>query len=243
MADPQKWDSEAQLCDAFASWARKGGCGREPWTVYPETGGFDLLLVNKTGHQLGIEAKLSMNPRVCVQSLPSLYAGGEGPDWRGILVPKINGDLAELMKIHGVVIFTPALTHYRSTQDFNPWLYKSDCNFNPWFDWNPVKRCALPEMVPDVAAGVPSPVRMTQWKEAALKVLAHIEAHGFITAKQVKSYGVDSRRFCASDGWLISLGDGRWGRGNVPSFDKQHPTEYAVFLERVSGQTLLGETP
>lgn len=235
MKDP-RFPTEAALCDAFTAWARAGGGMRRDiseWTVYPETGGFDLLLVDKHGRQLGIEAKLSMNPKVCAQAIPDAYGYQEGPDWRGILVPSINGDLAELVKIMGLVIFTPdSYQREGRPTDFQPWLDGSNNLCTGWFDWNPVKRCRLPEMVPDVPAGVPSPVRLTQWKEGALKVLAHIEAHGSITARQVKDYGIDSRRFCASDGWLVSVGNGQWARGSVPAFDKQHPAEYAAYLQR-----------
>lgn len=99
-----------------------------------------------------------------------------------------------------------------------------------WHDWNPPKRCELPEMVPTVRAGVPAPVRLTPWKIGALRVMADLEIHGFVTAKSVRERGVDARRFCASDGWLQSLGDGRWGMGAMPRFDEQHPTEYAQIL-------------
>src|SRR5690606_36396585 len=86
-----------------------------------------------------------------------------------------------------------------------------------WFDWNPERRCDLPEIVPVVRAGVPSPLQLTPWKIGALKVLAHLEVYGAITAKGVKEYGIDARRFCATDGWLQQLGGGRWGRGKVPA--------------------------
>lgn len=217
--------TEAALCDAFAEWARAGGNTRRKWTVYPETGGFDLLLVDDEGRQLGIEAKLRMNTKVCTQALPDAWGMECGPDWRGILVPSINAELAALMKLLGVLVFTP----YQHHSGFNPSLYQ-DQVYDTWFDWNPQRRCELPPMVPSVPAGVPAPVRLTQWKVGALKVLAHLELHGSITAREVKEYGVDPRRFCSTDGWLTKLGEGRWARGCVPAFDEQHPTEYAELL-------------
>jgi hypothetical protein len=99
-----------------------------------------------------------------------------------------------------------------------------------WHDWNPPRRCELPEIVPTVRAGVPAPVRLTPWKIGALRVMADLEIHGFVTAKSVRERGVDARRFCASDGWLQSLGEGRWGKGTMPRFDEQHPDEYAQIL-------------
>lgn len=221
--------TESALCACFSGWVKAGGGTRyAPWTVYPETGGFDLLLVDPEGRQLGIEAKLRMNAKVLVQALPSRWQVDQGPDWRGILVPAINGELNELATLHGLIVFTPHAT-WRGGFDFNPMLLPSI--YDAWFDFNPLKRCELPPMVPDLPAGVPSPVQMTPWKVGALKVLAHLEIHGSITAREVRACGVDSRRFCASDGWLVSIGNGRWKRGRVPAFDAQHPAEFARFVE------------
>lgn len=233
MRGPSKFASEAALCDAFMAWARRGGGGREPWTVYPETGGFDLLLVDPHGRQLGIEAKLTMNPKVCVQALPSQWRSDHGPDWRGVLVPKINPDLVELMRLYGVVVFVPCARFSEGRPDFTPALYEADGKWQNWFDWNPAKRCELPPMVPDVPAGVPSPIKLTMWKVGALKVLAHLELYGTVTARQVREYGVDPRRFCAADGWLRAEGNGNWSRGSVPAFDQQHPAEYAATLAQL----------
>lgn len=223
--------TEAALCAAFSAWVRDGGGTRyEPWTVYPETGGFDLLLVDPQGRQLGIEAKLRLNAKVLVQALPSRWSNLSGPDWRGILVPAANGELSELAKLHGLVVFTPWST---DPTQFSPQLSQSSRVYDAWHDFNPDKRCELPPMVPGLPAGVPSPVMLTPWKVGALKVLAHLEANGTITAREVRAYGVDPRRFCASDGWLKSEGNGKWSRGTVPAFDEQHPAEYAQFLEVV----------
>ena len=227
-----RFPTEAVLCDAFAAWVRKGGSTRyEPWTVYPETGGFDLLLVDPHGRQMGVEAKLRLNAKVCTQALPSRWYQGEGPDWRAVLVPAANEDFEALLRLHGVIVFTPHATRYNGEIEFGPMLL-ADSNYDTWFDWNPSKRCELPPMVPEVRAGVPSPIRLTTWKVGALKVLALLELHGTVTAREVRECGVDPRRFCAADGWLKSAGDGKWTRGNVPAFDQQHPTEYAEFLRQ-----------
>lgn len=99
-----------------------------------------------------------------------------------------------------------------------------------WHDWNPPKRCELPEIVPMARAGVPAPIRLTPWKIGALRVMADLEIDGFVTAKSVRGHGVDARRFCASDGWLKQLGAGKWGRGTIPDFDHQHPEAFAQVL-------------
>lgn len=231
----QSFATEAELCAAFTRWvtAKNGGAGPQygPWQVYPETGDFDLLVVDKYGRQLGIEAKLKMNAKVLVQALPASYSAGRGPDWRGILVPAINPDLAELAKLHGLVVFTPM--QGTPGTDFTPGLYYTEMVFNAWHDFNPEHRCPLPPLVPDLPAGVPAPVKLTPWKVGALKVLAHLELHGTITAHQVRDCGVDSRRFCSTDGWLESAGGGQWRRGRVPAFDQQHPDAYAMVLARL----------
>lgn len=246
--------TEAALCDQFMGDMRALG----GWTLYPETAGFDILAVyDKTGHQLGIEAKLSLNAKVADQILPADYAGGmdEGPDFRAVVVPFVgeaSEGISKMLGILGVMVWTPETDWQRGREVFHfarvldKWnhgsgradrrsydvtdgaLHEWD---RAWHDWNPVRRCRLPEIVPDVRAGVPCPLQLTPWKIGALRVLADLEIDGFVTAKSVRERGVDARRFCASDGWLQMLGGGRWGRGKIPSFDQQHPEAYAQVLE------------
>lgn len=80
------FDNEAALCATFMSALPEG------WTAYPETAGFDILLVRAAdGAQIGIEAKMSLNAKVLLQSIEGMYSQYEaeraGPDWRGALVP------------------------------------------------------------------------------------------------------------------------------------------------------------
>lgn len=253
--------TEAALCAAFIEDVNRVG----GWTVYPETAGFDILCVyDRTGHQLGVEAKLALNARVAEQILPGVAGysvGGAGPDFRAVLVPTItdaNEGIATLLGIVGVMVFKPCWTYERGGRygssapgigrthptfidlfAHNGWPHRpydpeagatGDHGSPAWFDWNPVRRCELPEIVPDVAAGVPAPTMLTQWKIGALRVLAELEVEGSITAAGVRAYGIDARRFCASDGWLQQLGEGRWARGALPAFDQKHPEAYAQVL-------------
>lgn len=243
--------TEAALCDCFIrSMQAVGG-----WTVYPETAGFDILCVyDKTGHQLGIEAKLQLNAKVADQILPDHYMGygaegRQGPDFRAVIVPCIteaSAGIAKMLGVLGVLVWSPENNYGRGWHFKRSigWSYvdrtdrrSHDTSDGPlyewdmaWHDWNPSRRCALPEIVPHVRAGVPAPLRLTPWKIGALRVLADLELDGFVTAKSVRDCGVDARRFCASDGWLEPLGGGKWGRGRVPSFDQQHPEAYAEIL-------------
>lgn len=246
------YPTEAALCARLIDCLTSTG----GWVVYPETAGFDILAVwAATGHQLGIEAKLQLNSKVADQILPQLWggAGARGPDFRAVLVPcttEANQGIARMLESLGVQVLVPDSctdrwnpqpgqqiqreVHRQDLRSTAPWDTDGgalrEWGQPAWFDWNPEQRCELPEIVPLVAAGVPAPVRLTPWKIGALKVLADIELDGFTTAKGVRAHGVDPRRFCASDGWLQQLGEGRWARGSIPAFDRQHPEAYAEVL-------------
>ncbi len=246
------YPTEAALCARLIECLSSTG----GWQIYPETAGFDILAVWKaTGHQLGIEAKLQLNAKVADQILPSDWYGGhrQGPDFRAVLVPcttEANYGIARMLDALGVQVLVPDSctgrwkpqpgeqiqrgVHRADLRISSPWDTEGgqlhDYCQPAWFDWNPQHRCTLPEIVPLVAAGVPAPIRLTPWKIGALKVLADIEVDGFTTAKGVRAHGVDPRRFCASDGWLQQLGDGKWARGSIPAFDQQHPEAYAQVL-------------
>lgn len=245
-----RFPTEASLCELFIADMRAMG----GWTIYPETAGFDILLVrDATGHQLGVEAKLQLNAKVADQILPSGHAGygqegAEGPDFRAVIVPYVGESsegIAKMLGILGVQVWSPdwrsrvrGEMHFRfSPHRINDDARECDETQGPlmswdlaWHDWNPPRRCPLPEIVPMVAAGVPAPIRLTPWKVGALKVIADLEVFGFVTAKSVRDHSVDPRRFCASDGWLTSLGEGRWARGTLPRFEDQHPEAYAQVL-------------
>ncbi|WP_367346473.1 hypothetical protein [Stenotrophomonas bentonitica] len=246
------YPTEAALCVQLIECLTSTG----GWEIYPETAGFDILAVWKaTGHQLGIEAKLQLNSKVADQILPRHWSSchGQGPDFRAVLVPcttEANYGIARMLDALGVQVLVPDVAsrywkpkpgeqvkrdvHPADLRSSAPWDTESgnlyDWGQPAWFDWNPEQRCTLPEIVPLVAAGVPAPLRLTPWKIGALKVLADIELDGFTTAKGVRAHGIDPRRFCASDGWLPQLGDGRWARGSIPPFDQQHPEAYAEVL-------------
>lgn len=241
MNKPPKFESEAALCAAFIADIHE----QRGWIVYPETAGFDILLVREdTGHQLGLEAKLTLNAKVADQIIPgpgsaAYYGCPWGPDWRGIIVPAIteaSAGIAKMLGILGVMTFTPERDYSRQRWG-GDWKERWKFSIEEpgyydlhWHDWNPGLRCPLPELVPSVAAGVPAPIQLTPWKIGALKVMADLELDGFVTSKSVRERGVDPRRFCAADGWLTPLGDAKWGAGRIPRFDLQHPTEYAQIL-------------
>ena len=112
--------TEADLCDLFIQDFKK----IEGWTIYPETGGFDILAVwDATGHQLGVEAKLLLNAKVADQILPHDYmghpamgsrppSGVAGPDFRAVIVPVLteaNEGIAKMLRILGVSVWEPSV--------------------------------------------------------------------------------------------------------------------------------------
>ncbi|KLD65442.1 hypothetical protein [Dyella japonica] len=217
--------TEADLCSAFADWAREEG-----FTVYPETAGWDLLLVTPDGLQLGVEGKLAMNLKVLAQSLRgiSLYGCDRGPDFRGVVVPASHEGTEEVFATMGIEVFTPYSSWRREGYK---WAFQRRANYlTEMFDWNPVQRCELPDFVPDVPAGVPAPRTLSPWKVGALRVQALLELQGFVTREEVRKCKNDPRRWCATDGWLTQLGNGRWGKGSAPDFGLQHPEIYAQIL-------------
>lgn len=241
--------TEAALCEVFI----REFNAQPGWTCYPETGGFDVLVAHESGRQIGVEAKQRLNAKVAQQILPShgeeLY-GRPGPDHRLVIVASIteaNAGIAMMLEMFGIPVWAPWIEQ-RCTSDckitrqvtFN--LSRRlredvDCASPPrfgyhWhqalFDWNPPERVPLPDLPPNVAAGVPSPVQLTPWKQAALRVLARLRVQGSITAKEISAEG------CSPSVWTqrwLRPGEqrGQWVEtGAMPKFDEQHPEHYAA---------------
>ncbi|MCB5201687.1 hypothetical protein LH464_04240 [Neorhizobium sp. T786] len=88
--------NEAALCATFIAALPEG------WTAYPETAGFDIVLVRQVdGAQIGVEAKMTLNAKVLLQAVEGLHssreAGCSGPDYRAALVP--HGTASHEMKV------------------------------------------------------------------------------------------------------------------------------------------------
>lgn len=222
--------TEEELCAAFIEWAKKD------WTCYPETAGWDILLVDKYGLQMGVQAKMRLNAEVLKQALPndSYFGTAAGPDYRAVLVPEANG-LLEIATILGFAVYVPMGPHYRpqGVIQFDRGMGRYGMHLH---DWNPAERHKLPEFVPDVAAGVPSPIQLTPWKIGALHVLAEIEVNGSVDRKDIRGRGVDPRRWTSADNWLKPIGNGRYIRGAAPRFEDQHPDVYAQILDKLRKQ-------
>lgn len=217
---------EADLCTAFIAWAKARG-----FTPYAETDGWDVLLVDAEGRQIGVQAKMDLNLKVIAQALEeSHYCESRGPDHRAVLVPFSREGVEPILARCGIHLYLPRSTQYTADeyQHGLRWKFDSYHGELPEFDWNPSQRCTLPEYVPDVAAGVPSPRTLSPWKVGALRVLAVLELQGHVTRNDIRDCGNDPRRWCAGDGYLRPGGEGRWLRADhTPTFDTHHPTVYA----------------
>lgn len=211
--------SEAELCAAFISFARERG-----WTAYPETGGWDIVLV-RDGLQIGVQAKKHFNATLLRQTIPHRHYSDAGPHYRAILLPEENRDALEVCEFCGIVVFWR--TRFPDYIPFAP-----DLDPNEWFEWPHSRRITLPDYIPDVPAGVASPVRLTEWKVKALRIAAMMEVHGFVTSQDFQKIGIDSRRWIL-EGWAVrpeGFQRGRYARGPHLHFDKQHPQVYAQIV-------------
>ena len=250
----EKIEKEADLCALFIQEFNE----LPGWTCYPEAAGFDVLVVHEDGRQIGVEAKMQLNAKVADQILPcrgdELY-GRAGPDYRLVIVSKITDaskGIVKMLEHLGVRVLVPRQS---GTRQGNCMTFSLDHSlmevsgrkpFYDWymFDWNPPERCQVPVLVTNLPAGVPSPVRLTPWKESALKVLAQLRRQGFITAKQISSHGIGVSAWTQAPGskpaWLAKGAvRGTWiETEHMPAFDKQHPDVYALAVE-----TLAAESP
>lgn len=220
MKRESQFTTEADLCAAFIAWAKGQGL-----IAYPETCGWDIVMVAPDGMQIGVQAKLKFNMKVLAQAVEPWT--DTGPDYRAILVPEHGGG-SDICSALGLGVFYP---HWCGKQ-FQPCLDRQNSYADRWHFWNPVKRLKLPDYVPDVIAGASGPVQLTEWKIAALRITAVMEVRGFVTRADFKRYQIDIRRW-ATCGWM-KPGEraGEWVRGNL-EFHTQHQTVYPKILADV----------
>lgn len=237
--------SEAELCSAFIEQFN----AVPGWTCYPETAGFDVLVVHEDGRQIGVEAKLKLNAKVADQILPKDWhyrCESPGPDHRMVIVADITDasqGICRMLELLGVVVLMPymrprhrisALGVLERFPDFQ--LMDFMRQGSPWrlhmHDWNPSERCAIPCVVPDVPAGVPAPLRLTPWKESAIRVQLQLRRQGWITAKQIAAHGISPTVWTTT--WL-QKGDlpGQWvATDKLPNLQVQHPDAWEKIAEQ-----------
>ena len=243
-AKPAPFATEADLCALFIQEFNE----LEGWTCYPEAAGFDILAVHDDGRQIGVQAKLQLNAKVADQILPTDredYYGAAGPDHRIVIVGRIteaNEGIARMLDMLGVKVLNPRhiKTKAESRYTFESFkdlrgarTKKSALNQPNLFDWNPAKRCIVPSIAEDAPAGVPCPVRLTPWKESAIKVMVKLRKQGFITTKDIAAHGISASTWIRPKGrkqpWLKKgLVRGQWVETPyMPALDQQHPALFA----------------
>lgn len=230
--DRRKFETEAALCAAFIEWAKGEG-----WTPYPETAGWDVLLVGRDDLQIGVQAKLRFNIKVIAQTLPEhWYSVWEkaGPDFRAVLVPEQDSAAASICGALGLVYFYD--TNWG--RGFAPGIREGINHGGGFHYWNPLKRHKLPEFVPDVVAGASGPTQLTEWKIKALRICAVAELRGYVTREDFNRYGLDHRRWTGPDGWLVANGTaGQWRwRDSGDAFSAQHPIVYPQVRDAVRAE-------
>lgn len=215
--------TEVELCARFVQ-----GVDQEKWIVFAETASWDLLLVRREdGFQIGIQAKLKLNLKVIEQTVEHFYSSptSPGPDCRAVLVPASEG-LHESITSHiGITVIRVRATAAFVSHIFDPQLptIKDRGWRDRWHEWCPTERHKLPEYVPDVLAGKPSPTQLTDWKIKAMKIAILLEHRGYVTRADFKALHIDHHRWLKPASWLI-VENGRYVRGRMPDFKAQHPT-------------------
>lgn len=239
-----KYKTEAELCTRFVGHAAEVG-----WVCYGETRGWDILLVRRAdGCQIGVEAKLQLNPEVLVQADDKSRWQTEGPDYRAVLVPSyaVQSHCAYLAARLGITpLIFPApgqpLTCWGRNNlrpDWPPVNPNSDHSDGQPDSWNwqpqlPMARYTLPEFVPDVTPGKAAPVQLTRWKIGAIKIAILLARHGYVTRADFRSIGIDHRRWISSgaSSWLIPDPPRgfkqRDGADMLAAYRREHPKNVA----------------
>jgi hypothetical protein len=241
------FETEAALCQAFILTIPP------EWVVYPETAGWDILLVHRVGGwQIGVEAKLSLNAKVLEQAIRNRGQGYPGPDFRAVLVGRIVAENAVIARALGLTViaplaepwindwssrytkhgpriprFSPDLPEAEALTKIGDWWYSRR---EEWFDQFPTQREPLPAYVPEVAAGVPSPMVLSDWKIKAMRVCIWVERNGFITRAHFRALCIDPSRWM--NGYWLQAGPerGLWVAGpQFPgrSLRREHPNIFA----------------
>lgn len=172
-------------------------------TAYPETAGWDILLVYPDGRQVGVQAKLHANIKVLAQAMePRPHK--PGPEVHAVLVPKVNWDFERVARMCDVLPISPGPI----SMELAPWLTREDqeaitarrrrstvhAAVRLALGCTPREhpsRHELPPVVPTSVAGSPSPVVLTPWKVKAVKLSMLLRRRGHVTSKDFRELGLD----------------------------------------------------
>lgn len=189
----KKYELEKDLCADFAAVARGDG-----WTVYPEQGGWDLLLV-RGDLQVGVQAKKVANLEVLAQALED-----DSPHYRAVLVGRYSartrrgatkaGDVFRAVAAGArVLVFEPpSIPDFRG--DRLAWGPRTGA-WNRSVDGTDLIRYLtvnargvwLPPYVPDHLAGVPNPRTVSAFKIAACELEYVSRTRGWVCLDDARS--------------------------------------------------------
>lgn len=224
-----KFATEADLVRAFLEHIGKQW-RHNPWTVYPETADWDLLLVHETGFQVGLEAKLSLNAKVIDQALSGHHSKYKttGPDYRGVIVPYGGAQLhlERICAAIGIGIISVRIPERGTIYHMN--LPGEESYSTNWPNWLPASRCPLPDYIPDVEGGKSSPVKLTEWKIKAIRLMIVLDRRGFVTRDDMSKIQISPSRWTDCYNGFLARGPGGYIRCSAtPDLRAQHPINYA----------------
>jgi hypothetical protein len=127
--------------------------------------------------------------------------------------------------------FDPDLPKMEPEPSRLPHWWPSWYDHKDWIDEFPTQRHKLPDYVPEVAAGVPSPMILSDWKIKAMRVCVWVERNRIIERKQFRALGIDPSRWMTGH-WLTRAPErGQWIAGPgfpADQFRREHPSVYAM---------------
>lgn len=225
---PIVYASEADLCAETRPLFEAAG-----WDVYPEVGGWDLLLVMggnassppawllrgrsfvspEPGFQVGVEAKLRPGLKVLAQVCDRVryYPRGAHPNAAAILVPRRSSEFKAVCDSLQIEVVTPQMfTRY-------PW------HFAPAPRW-PGSGLKLPEVALQGSGGEASPRVMSAWRHGALRLCRRLREVGYLTGVDFKAEAVNQQRWLDAT-WIVRDGnDGAFARYVAgPRLDRDGP--------------------
>ena len=184
---PKRPVREQDLCELLSA------CARElEWTVYPEQGGWDVLLALPDGSQVGVQAKLRPNLDVLAQTIVGRPTTRQRrrrtgvPDVRAVLVPFTTRSFTRVADELEVLVLCGDFLAGRSKEGAA--YLRDEVDRAPRIA--PFERVWLPPFVPTHAAGVPSPRTVSPWRVEAARLCAKIREGEGATAKELAAHGM-----------------------------------------------------
>ncbi len=208
------YTSENEMLVAFADTAKAGG-----WPVFPETSGYDMLLVAtsevqavgiKAGDQVGVEGKTTGNLKLLTQIRPHPRAT-EGPHYHMAVIPRALPDFDEIARAMGIMVTEACVSRwsggkkvwdrsdFRYALSFFPTYYRQYYSKSLWH----------PEVEVWVPPGVNSPKSVSPWKVKAVKLCLLAKKQGYITSADFRMLGVSMTLW--RNRWIMST-DRKVGR-------------------------------